>query len=426
MLTIKEHIEQKLVHSVHTSERRSFRGCRRRWSWIFQEFYYPTVTPKPLEFGVAFHVGMEHLYDPDTWHDWNAALGIAKVKFKEKVKEQLVTHEKFNGPIDGDTKADYDERVKLGLGMLDYYAKTVMPKFDKGYKPVKVEVKFEVPVTGPDGEQLYCKCDICKSRWRNSLQGAEHHDAWQKQVQAPLALALGSDFYLANIWQGLPVTFGGRLDMLAEDEDGRYWIFDWKSAAVLHTGDAQNATDEFLVVEDQITGYCAALRKLGLDIAGFVYAEIKKAVPGEPEPMTRRYKGRLYSTNKQASYDPDLYAKIVEENDPEAFFAGEYDEYIEHLRLSVFHVRHQVHRNSDELDSADYNLWLEASDMVDQGLRLYPSPGRFSCESCAFLTPCVGKNRGEDYQYYLDSMFEKRTRHYYEDAPASTDKTGRG
>lgn len=28
-------IARKLVHEVHTSERRSFRGCRRRWDWIF-------------------------------------------------------------------------------------------------------------------------------------------------------------------------------------------------------------------------------------------------------------------------------------------------------------------------------------------------------------------------------------------------------
>jgi hypothetical protein len=86
---VSDLIADRLVHEVHTSERKSFRGCRRRWNWVFQQFYYPQVTAKPLEFGVAFHSAMEVLYDPDTWTwDRELILNAAIGKFADVCNEQ--------------------------------------------------------------------------------------------------------------------------------------------------------------------------------------------------------------------------------------------------------------------------------------------------------------------------------------------------
>jgi hypothetical protein len=57
----------ELCHEIHTSERKSFRACRRRWDWLFRGHYYPVETAKPLEFGIAYHKAMEVWYNPDTW-----------------------------------------------------------------------------------------------------------------------------------------------------------------------------------------------------------------------------------------------------------------------------------------------------------------------------------------------------------------------
>lgn len=422
--TVNDYIEANLTHSVHTSERKSFRGCRRRWSWIFRDFYYPTITAKPLEFGVAFHKAMEELYNPELWaNNRHVAYQLARVAFKGKTHEQKEAYLDANGTMDPEVEQDYKERVSLGLGMLDYYYKTVMPKYDIGFKPIAVEKKFEVPIVNPDtGEQLWCKCKVCWHRYA----------AWTRELPLqdngkPHPWTVKDEASARAIWMGLPVTYGGRIDALMEDENGDYWIFDWKTAARLSTGEENNTQDDYLLLEDQITSYVWALSLvLQIRVKGFVYVEIKKAVPGEPEPLTRRYKGRLYSTNKQMDYDWELYQQTVAENDSYAYENGEYDEFIEHLKQLKFHLRHQVHRSREELLEASKNIWLEACDMTDPNLRIYPSAGRFSCGSCAFSEPCLGTNRGEDVEYYLESMYDKRKRHYWEDAEQSTDKTGRG
>lgn len=424
--TVNDYIEKKLVHSIHTTGRRSFRGCRRRWSWIFNDYYYPVITAKPLEFGVAFHEAMEKLYEPSTWNERNDGVPLAEaiVAFKTKVQKQKEAFKKIQGELEPEAEKDYNDRVKLGIGMLQYYAHNVIPTHDNEFVPVRVEISFEVPITSPQGEQLWCKCNDCWMRYvryMTSKAGAEE----------PLADLLDgmsdSGTYLEKVirpeWKGLPVTYGGRIDMLAQDQYGRYWIFDWKTAAQL----TKEENDGYLLTEDQITSYCWALWVLGINVAGFVYAEIKKAVPSEPEPLTRRYKGRLYSTNKQEAYDAALYRKTVEENDTEAYLDGCYDEFLEYLEnagATLFHKRHQVHRNEDELRTAHEEIWLEAQDMINNP-RIYKQPSRFSCSTCAFQDPCVAKSRGEDVEYMLTSMFDKRERHYYETAEPTTEKAGR-
>jgi hypothetical protein len=410
LTTVDDYIKQKLVHSIHTTGRRSFRGCRRRWSWIFNDYYYPTITAKPLEFGVAFHLAMEKLYEPSTWAERanGVPLAEAKVAFKNKTEEQKKAFKKVQGELEPEAEKDYRDRVKLGLGMLNYYAEKIMPSYDSEFTPVKVEVAFEVPITSPQGEQLWCKCDDCWMR---------HERWWNAKYPARGVYIRRED------WKGLPVTYGGRIDMLAQDQYGRYWIFDWKTAAQL----TKEESDGYLLTEDQITSYCWAFWILGIDVVGFVYAEIKKAVPSEPEPLTRRYKGRLYSTNKQEAYDATLYRRTVEENDTQAYLDGCYDEFLEYLETvgeTTFHRRHQVDRNEDELRAAHEHIWLEACDMIDNP-RIYPQPSKFSCASCAFQQPCVAKNRGEDVEYLLASLYDKRERHYYETAEKTTEKAGR-
>lgn len=344
---------------------------------------------------------MEKLYHPDTWHSPEAARALAQAKFQEVCKEQYRSYLRLNkGSIDPEAKADYDERIKLGVGMIQYYARFIVPKYDNDLVPVKVEIEFEAPIKGPEGEYLYCKCGRC---WRKYTAYYE---------QAP-----------TNGWMGLPVTYGGRIDMLARDKEGRYWVFDWKTAARL--SDPQS---DYLKVDDQITSYCWALWSMGYPVAGFVYAEIKKALPEPPEPNKVQRLGRWYSVSKSQNTSPELYRETVEEGDPQGYAAGVYDEFLAYLTSPdgpKYHVRHQEGRDTVELRNAGYNIWLEAQDMIDPSLRLYPSPGRFGCNTCAYFEPCVQVNRGEDVDYTLKTLYEKRTKAYYEKESSTDSKGGR-
>jgi hypothetical protein len=158
--------------------------------------------------------------------------------------------------------------------------------------------------------------------------------------------------------------------------------------------------------------------------------EIKKAVPEEPEPLKTVRLGRAYSTSKQMNTSAELYEATVRECDPAAYEGGLYDDFIAYLKESgpEFSRWHPVYRNEEECRQFHHNLWMEASEMVNPHLFIYPNAGRFHCKGftpssgCAFWEPCLAKNRGEDEQYALNTMYEKRDRHYWEEAKPSTDK----
>lgn len=389
----------KPTHEIHTSMRRSFKGCRRRFGWIFRDNWYPVVTAKPLEFGVAYHRAMEVYYDPITWHlTKNPATQKVLVQMAEAefVKVCMDQKQKFlrlaNVPyLTEDVETDYNERLELGRGMLRYHLGQA-PEIDN-FTPVRVEVPFEIPVMGPGKKQLFCRIPNCR----------QHPDG------------------------PAPVTFNGRIDCLGEDRDGWYWIIDWKTAARLNVD-----RHEFLYLDDQLSGYTLALRYLGIKVAGFIYHEQKKAFPlPPPENKTIRL-GRKFSVSKQMDTSYALYLKTVEEGDSEAYQAGLYNEMLDYLLEmekekggSLYWQRYQIHKSDDELRSAALSLWQEATEIVNPNLFLYPNPGRFSCMTCAFREPCQEMNSRRDYQYLLETNYERKVKHYWEKETPTTEHTGR-
>lgn len=424
LLTVQDYIDAKLVHSLHTSESKSFRGCRRRWNWIFREFWYPRTTAKPLEFGVAYHTAMEKFYTPELWDKpREVVMQLAVQAFRRKCQAQLDEYcganNIYRDGLDPEVAKDYEERMALGEGMILYHAEEVSPVLDVDLIPRKVEIGFEVPVTNPDtGEQLYCGCDACWSRYTAYMKTLyDDLDA----VHSIFQCNCSSWEEHRDYWKGLPVTYGGRIDAIFEGVDGRYWVVDWKTTAQL-AGDR----DEFLLIDDQITRYCWALWNIGINIAGFIYHEQRKGFPEEPEPMQRRRLGCLYSVSKNQNTNYDLYLRTIQENDPAAYEQGCYDEFLDWLKENggVFHQRYIVHRNETELQQAARNIYLEALEMTNPNLPIYPNAGRFNCTTCAFRQPCIGKNQGEDFLYTLSTMFDKRRYHYWEDKKPSTESKG--
>src|SRR5262245_32596756 len=101
-------------HEIHTSERKSFKGCRLRWKWHFIDQWTPIGAAPPVEFGIAFHKGMEVLYEPKTW-DWDReVVGELAVKtFVDKCNEQILEYLTETGEQDFDhsLRAEYDARI---------------------------------------------------------------------------------------------------------------------------------------------------------------------------------------------------------------------------------------------------------------------------------------------------------------------------
>lgn len=420
---IQQYIDNHLTHQIHTSERRAWRACRRRWNWVYRDMYQPLTTPEPLEFGVAFHAAMEMFYEPRTWNSpLEIRTDLALVAFRRECDKQLKRYRKLEQDPDVTVLESYKERLNLGLNMIRYYCNNMSPHYDKRWTPVRVEVSFEVPIKDPiNQEQLWCKCDSCWSRWWNHSETKSQYEHWLGLVNNSVwqngdkAIQHWREVYFGK---GLPVTYGGRFDALFQDEHGRFWIADWKTTTRLLDEDAESS---FLQLDDQITAYLWALAQYGISCAGFVYVEIKKTFPEPPERLTRSYKGRAFSTNKQAMTTYEQAIKVFQ-TDIGAWQMGLYNEYLDWLKSDgpKFTQRHQIHKNQNEIDNAGIAIANEALDMIGNP-RVYPMPGRFSCNWCSFKQPCLGQNMGEDYQYTLSTMFEKKTLLYWQEKQASTD-----
>jgi hypothetical protein len=364
----------------------------------------------PLEFGIAYHKGMETLYEPTTWHLDKEVVGELAVKtFVDECNKQRATYlQNVDQPsLEPAIQDEYDERVELGKGMLRYYYREQLPKHPEQFKPIKVEIPFEVPILHPDtGQPLMCKCRRCWDLFNLNARTKGTELTFKDEID----------------WPGLPVTYAGRIDALGEDSAGDYWIIDWKTARQL------SSDEEFLELDDQIGSYVWALRKvLGLPVRGFIYHEQKKGFPQAPKENANIRKGCRYSVSKNQDTDFQTYLAFIRENDPEALRRRHYDEFLTWLRDDgpKFFQRFQIMKTDTQLDNIGIDIGNEALDMIDPNLRIYRNSGRFGCKFCGFRQPCLGKNRGEDYTYTLKTLFKQEPPYWYRQVRgASTESKG--
>jgi hypothetical protein len=386
-----------MPHEIHVSERRSFRGCRKRWNWAYREGFVPDSPIKALEFGIAYHSAMEAFYNPETWDALTAEqrLGQAIEVFNRECDQQAQKYLTANHlqELPLEQEQDFIERLELGEGMLTYYATYIHPKMDSWFKPVAVEIPFEVPVMDPDFPNVHLTCT------NSPACGQAHENS-------------GPDSY---------VVYAGRVDMLVEDlRYGGYYIWDHKTAAQMMRDDG------FLQLDDQIGSYCWALSHvLQLDICGFIYAECRKDYPREPKLLKRQMGGRAFSTAANQATSLEIFEAHIIKHDAQAYLDGCYDEYIKFLKsaeATQFTQRFIIRKSKAELDSIGKNISMEAADMVDSKTRIYPSVGRYTCSTCAFRRPCLGEFMGEDVQYLLETEYIQTNRRYWMDQPTSSDK----
>lgn len=384
-------------HQIHTSEIRSFLGCRRRWDWSYRERIVPDTPAKPLEFGISFHVAMESFYDPETWSQTspeektrNAINAFIATSEAQRLAYLRVTGQSVLLQADGD---DYAERCDLGIGMLEWYGKQIHPKEDTWFKPVMVEVPFQVPITNPDtGDPLQCLAvPVNPKDYEEDLSKSNECLRTCGQVHA----------------YGAVVTFDGRIDAIVQDlVNGGYLIWDHKSAKQIRKD------DRLLHLDPQVNGYSwAALIGLNIDIRGFLYVEYRKDYPKPPEPLKKSYKGRHFSTNKTSPTDYENFTRTVQRYDPAGHSAGAYDEYIAWLQSAeapVYHRRFPIPKDKKSLQSVGQMIYDIARDMISPDLLIYPNAGTFSCSGCAYYTPCYSMFVGEDYQHSLNSTPFKR------------------
>jgi hypothetical protein len=353
------------VFAIRTSDRGTFKRCRTLWDYKspLRQRLEPIEGPKPLEFGIAIHSALETYYDPELRKlpDLEVVEQLAIGKFNEDCAEQT-QRRKDAGLWDDAAKADFEERRELGEGMLNHYF-TWAPENDKNWTPILSEVSFEVPVPWP--------------------QGVLHDDVrhnWDFDI----------DIDGNMVYEGKPVVYQGRIDLIIQDSEGYYWIVDHKTAAQF--GDTSH-----LDMDEQCGSYGWAIhQQLGIPIRGIIYNELRKAVPKPPKRLQRG--GFSVAKNQSTTYE--LYLRTLEG-------AGEnllnYKEFLKWLssQQNTFIRRSIVHRTNKEFELLAHRIGLEAIEMLGDPF-IYPSPNRMNCAGCSFRAPCLARMDGSDEHYFLN------------------------
>lgn len=178
---------------------------------------------------------------------------------------------------------------------------------------------------------------------------------------------------------------------------------------------------EKLDTDEQCTSYLYAAeveaQYYGLPYAGqameeVIYNVLRKTFPQPPTVV----RGGLFSVDRQnESCTYEMLMEFCKDNGidlaTDERVTEKHQNYVAWLRDvgdEQFIIRKQVRRNRHQLRSAGYRMYLEALDMLDPNIRIYPSlRNDFQCLRCAFRAPCLAKEDGGDWQQMIDDNYSR-------------------
>jgi PD-(D/E)XK nuclease superfamily len=384
---------EELVHEIHSSEIRAFLECRRYWNWAYRDRWAPNKTPAPLEFGKAWHAALEAVYDPELWESstkedmYNRGLAALTATMRRQTTEYLKRIGKY--VLDLQDAEEYQERITLGKNMLF----NLVRNLDKSkYRPIATEQEYLVPLLDVDGLQLYCHCQACFEKLTAYI---EKHNATP------------GDWY-----QGLPVVFGCRIDVVLEDKMGSLWLGEHKSAANLLAPEGIQELSRDL----QVNSYLWAVNHDGRRVCGVLYNQFRKSYPKPPKRLVNASDGRQFSTNRLQL--TDYYTAVrVFKTDKWAWERGLYTEYLDWLReegKKDFFRQFAVFRTDEQIELAGRRLTQYAIAMLGDP-DIYPNTSvRFICDRCRFSQPCQDLFDGQSAQGTLEGGYEQQELLWYE------------
>jgi hypothetical protein len=343
------------VAVIRTSDRISFKRCRRRWGWS-SHLGKNLGSRNPVDalwFGTGIHYALEDYHGYNKW-------GSPRTAFDTYCKAR--TRLKNKTPL----PPSYDELEALGCCMMEYYLQWLSERDSLKtfwYKGVpQVEVKGLIPVPF-DPRSMYP--DSSYSR----------------------------------------VLYSVTIDRVIEDSDGFLWPIDYKTAKMIQT--------QHFATDPQIGAYYWAMSHLYPDhlVGGFIYQQHRKDTPNEPRITAA---GRL-STDKKQLTTHRAYRKALvnifgsqierwphENLEMLNYLAGE-----ETAEADRYIRRDKIYRNQHSHEAEGTKILLEIEDMLNPNLPLYPNPTR-DCSWCPFLHSCICMDEGGDFEQELELNYITR------------------
>lgn len=409
---------------IHTSDRGTFKECRRRWDWSSPARLNLTKKVRihgitwPLFFGTAVHYALESYYNPVLKSDpvveftsfmdlhWNGGLvteaDISKYGLGDREPvlqaDGYIRVEGLNTLLpNADAVEQYEQHLDLGQGMLTFY-KDYAQREDN-FTVISVEHDFSIPVLKPDGTALYMD------------DSRRMPEDWVPDLT--LENAYGPLMYTQGIFIYKQVHARGRMDKIIQDnESGRFGIHDYKTAGRALDDDYFRHLD----LDEQVTTYMYASEReaemYDLEYKQLDFIIYEALLKGYPKPPTilkdgitpsiarstetttaAMFEDYIKSTGLQVVYDQDVKMQA-------------YYTYLLDVGDKRFINRMPVYRNTRQKANCGGRLYLEAMDMLSNP-RIYPNPSKdWSCLNCAFREPCIMAENGSDYISVLEDAYQ--------------------
>ena len=274
--------DASLVIAIHTSDRLSFKRCRRRWDVLsdIRRGLKPYEAPRPLDFGTALHKAMEVFYDPETWDltldEATRPLIVenAVKAFVDSMASIKARYLRLSGKegLEPEQREEYEEDLDLGTGMLRHYFQYVWERKLDRFTPIATEVDFEIDIFTPE--------EIVE--------------------------------YFPHLPEGTRIVYRGRIDQIVKDMLGQIWQWDHKTTARMR--DQQG----HLELDEQMGSYNWAMWRLGIQVTGIISAEIYKNYEFFPinyvayDMMTGKSDfADRYSRKDQSDFETYLNAQVA-------------------------------------------------------------------------------------------------------------------
>ncbi len=359
-------------------EREAFKRCRRAWDFGARgrRNLEPIVSVDPLNVDRAMRDALAVYYFPGMW-DWSRQVVIPLVS---QALERAIDGERERlGP---ELARSFDHRAAAARQLLRAYVEW-SPTVER-LAPVLVEVDYAADVPDPDGEE----------------------DA----------------LFASN---GQPVSYRGRLDLLAVDGNDAYWV-------VRHRVVDEWTSVDTLARDEEASAACWAWGQyyIGMEIAGTIHNEMRLPTVTDDDTSPLVPGDTTSIPSSVAQHEPSgggrsipqhrrLYARTTAAAAPEHIVrdSGEWFR------------RTWIRRTRSEIDQAARQLAAEAREMFHPEVTVHPSPSEYACRRCAFGAPCLAlyEGRNKEAEAILTSSY--RTRHDDDDKPrlgGQTWSTGRG
>lgn len=403
---------------IHTSDRATFKSCRRRWAWSSPSKF--NLVPRasihgvriPLWFGTGIHKALEKYYDPVlredpvavwlTWFDtqWNGGKvsddEVAEYRDREPAvgNDGMWVVRGLSDLLPTDQEEEFMQLRDLGRGMMEFYKSYAEREDD--FQVISVEHDFSVPILDLKGNPLY-KIDTRKMP-----------QDWQMSDEENM---YGRLMYTkANIYGVFKqVHARGRNDKIIQEREGRYGILDHKTTARLDDDYFRH-----LELDEQCTTYIfTAQREAEMydleykSIDFIIYEAIFKAYPRQPTML----KSGMPSLDRQKeSTTAEMFEQFIRDNGLKVVFDRDpkmqaYYTWLLELGEKRYIHRERVWRNKKQRENAGIRMYYEAMDMLSDP-RLYPNPRKeYTCLNCIFRAPCIAVEDGSDWKSMLEDGY---------------------